>query len=82
VFFAGTPLESVEKGSVVECQLDAGAGGSIAVLLPPASAEQLADSSQAVGIVGWIVDSPASHVTGYTGDAPQAIWVSRILALE
>jgi hypothetical protein len=82
VFFAGNPLESAEKGSVVECQLDTGAGGTVVVLLPQASAEQLADSSKAIGIVGWIVDSPASHVSGYTGDAPQAIWASRILALE
>jgi hypothetical protein len=82
VFFAGTPLESVEKGSVVECQLDTGAGGTVAVLLPQTSAAQLADSSKAIGIVGWIVDSPASHVTGYTGDAPQAIWAGRVFALE
>ena len=37
----------------------------------PASAEQLANSSKPIGIVGWIVDSPAKLVNGYTGDAPE-----------
>jgi hypothetical protein len=82
VFFAGSPRQSAEKGTVVEYQFDLDANASVIVLLPPAGAEQLADSSKPIGIVGWIVDSPAKLVNGYTGDAPQAIWASRVLPLE
>jgi hypothetical protein len=82
VFFAGSSLRCAEKGTVEECQFDVGSDETVIVLLPPADAEQLANTSKPVGIVGWIVDSPAKIVSGYTGDAPRAIWVSRLLPLE
>ena len=82
VFFAGTPLSGVDKGSVVECRVDLGGGAALSVLVPQARADRLTESARPVAVVGWIVDRPAAQVAGYTGAAPQAIWVSRLIPLD
>jgi hypothetical protein len=82
VFFAGIISQQSEQGTVIECQVSESASETVVVLVPLAHAEQVANSSAPVGIVGWIVDSPAEKVSGYTGTAPQAIWAGRLLALE
>jgi hypothetical protein len=82
VFFAGRPLQNAEHGSVVECQMDAGTGEPITILLPTGTADQLTNSSKPVGIVGWIVDAPAKKISGYTGDSPRAIWARCVLPLD
>jgi hypothetical protein len=35
-----------------------------------------------VGVVGWIVDNPAEKVSGYTGEAQQAIWAGQLIPLQ
>jgi hypothetical protein len=82
IFLAGSISGAEAKGSVTEASVDLGTRQSLKVLLPPALAEQLATASQPVGVIGWIVDRPAEGVTGYTGDAPQAIFVSRLIPLQ
>jgi hypothetical protein len=82
VFFGGTLALHVDKGSVVECQFDLGNGQMLTVLAPAAAAAQLAESSHPLGVVGWIVDNPAAHVSGYSGDARQAIWAGQLIPLE
>jgi hypothetical protein len=82
IFLAGSISGAEAKGSVTEASVDLGAAQPLKVLLPPALAEQLATASQPVGVVGWILDRPADGVTGYTGDAAQAIFVSRIIPLQ
>jgi hypothetical protein len=82
VFFAGSIGPRTEAGSVAEFPVRLGASDAVSILVPTSLADRLAESSGPVGIVGWIVDAPAENVNGYTGDAPQAIWVSRVLALR
>ena len=83
VFFAGTIASGVNKGSVVECGVELGTGTTLTVLVPQHDAESLTEAADGpVGIVGWIVDRPAAQVTGYMGDTPQAIWVSRLISLK
>jgi hypothetical protein len=83
VFFAGTVSSGVKKGSVVECGVQLRTGSSLRVLVPQQHADALAEATASpFGVVGWIVDRPAAQVRGYTGDAPQAVWVSRLIALE
>ncbi len=82
VFFAGTIVGEVGKGSVVECRIDLGGGQELTILVPKTRAEGLDHAGRPVGVVGSIVDSPALHVTGYEGDATQAVWVGRIIPLE
>ena len=82
VFFAGAVVSGTNQGSVVECSVDVGGGTSLIVLVPQQHAELLTDPGRPVGFVGWIVERPAGQVTGYTGDAPQAIWASRLISLE
>ena len=82
VFFAATVASAVDKGTVVECSADVGAGQRLVVLVPQAHAAQLTEQGRPLGIIGWILDGPTTQVNGYTGDAPQAVWASRIIALE
>jgi hypothetical protein len=82
IFLAGSISGAEAKGSVTEASVDLGTGQPLKVLLPPALAEQLATASQPLGIVGWLVDRPADQVAGYAGDAPQAIFVSRLIPLQ
>jgi hypothetical protein len=81
VFFGGTVARNVEQGSVAECQFDLGDGQTLTVLVPPAAAGELSDSAQPLGVVGWIVDNPAEQVSGYTGDAQQAVWARQLIPL-
>jgi hypothetical protein len=82
VFFAGRLISEVDKGSVVECQFDVGGREALIVVVPQDSTDQLAQRSRSLGIVGWIVDKPAEGVSGYTGEAKQAVWASRLIPLE
>jgi hypothetical protein len=82
VFFAAALTGGAQAGSVIECSGAIAAGQSLPILLPPALADRLADSSRPLGIVGWIVDQPAEHITGYAGQAQQAIWVGKLIPLE
>jgi hypothetical protein len=82
IFFAGTLAEPVEKGPVVECQVDLGVGGEpLTILVPRQLAAGIVPGGQPIGIVGSIVDSPNPQVSGYNGTAPRAIWVSHLIAL-
>jgi hypothetical protein len=82
VFFAGTLINEVDKGSVVECQFDVGGPAPLMVVVPQNNIDQLTQRSRPLGVVGWIVDSPAEQVSGYTGEAKQAIWASQLIPLE
>jgi hypothetical protein len=82
VFFAGIAGRIAEKGPVVECQFNVGASETAIVLLSPERAAEFRASLKPLGIVGWIVDSPVEKISGYTGDATQAIWAGHILELE
>ena len=82
VFFAGTVIGESSKGQVVECRVDLGAGDPLTILVPDTLAKGLDNSGRPLGIVGSIVDSPAQHVSGYDGDAPQAVWVGRLIPLD
>lgn len=81
-FFAATLTNSEKAGTVVECTAELEGGQSLQVLVPPALADRLGDSSRPLAVVGWIVDQPAEHVAGYTGSAPQAIWAGNLISLE
>jgi hypothetical protein len=82
VFFAGEISQQIGKGSVLECQVDLGAGEPLTILVPKSRAELLDHATGPVAVVGSIVDSPAQNVAGYEGDATQAVWVGQILPLE
>ena len=82
VFFGGTVTQDVDKGSVVECQVDIGDGQAMTVLVPPAAGKQLSESPQPLGVIGWIVDNPATQVGGYTGEARRAIWAAHLIPLQ
>jgi hypothetical protein len=82
VFFGGTVTRDVQQGSVVECQLDLGDGQALTVLVPPAAGKPLSESPQPLGVIGWVVDDPATQVSGYTGAAPRAIWAARLIPLQ
>jgi hypothetical protein len=81
VFFAGSVQTSEPKGSVAECIIEFG-GQSLPVLVPAAAAEQVKGSATPVAVVGWIVNDPAKNVAGYTGNAPQAVFATKLLPLE
>jgi hypothetical protein len=82
VFFGGTLARDTEKGSVTECQFDPGDGQTLTVLVPPAAAKELSGSARPLAVIGWIVDNPSEQVSGYTGDAPQAIWAGQLIPLD
>jgi len=82
IFFAGAVASSSNQGPVVECRIDTGAGDPLTILVPTALADQLDRSGGTLGIVGSIVDNPRERVTGYTGNAPQAIWVGKLIPLD
>jgi hypothetical protein len=81
IFFAGGVQSQANKGSVVECEVDLG-GRAFTVLVPRSSAAALPQAADAVAVVGWLVDRPADTVSGYTGDASQAIFAGHIIPLE
>jgi hypothetical protein len=82
VFFAGTVGDPTPKGMVVECQLNLDSGAPLTILAPRSTADRLPSASGTVGVVGSIVDSPAQHVSGYEGNATQAVWVGSLISLE
>ncbi|MEX0611914.1 MAG: hypothetical protein WD229_07320, partial [Pirellulales bacterium] len=83
VFFAASLTNPQNAGSVIECNASLETGqSSFTILVPATLADRLGDSSRPLGIVGWIVDKPAEHVTGYTGQAPQAVWATTLIPLE
>jgi hypothetical protein len=82
VFFGGTVTRDVQQGSVVECQFDLGNGEALTVWVPPAASKPLSESPQPLGVIGWIVDDPATQVSGYTGEARRAIWAARLVPLQ
>lgn len=82
VFFAGTIDSQVGRGTVVECRVNLGAGEPLTLLLPKSRSSELDNVTGLVAVVGSIVDSPAQKVTGYDGDATQAIWVGRLIPLN
>jgi hypothetical protein len=81
VFFAGALASKVEKGGVAECQFDLGDQAMLTVIVPAAKAGTLVELERPLGVVGWIVDKPADQ-SGFTGEAPQAIWAARLIPLD
>jgi hypothetical protein len=82
VFFAGQVSGQKAAGSVVESEVDLGAGKRLTILVPPTLEGRLSSASKPAAMVGWIVDRPTESVHGYTGTAPQAIFVNRLIPLE
>jgi hypothetical protein len=82
VFFGGAVTAQQEAGSVVECQVKLDGGQAVTVLVPPSAAGQSLDAAQPVAIVGWIVDNPKAHVSGYTGSAQRAIFARSFMPLQ
>jgi hypothetical protein len=82
LFFAAT-LTGVQKaGDVAECGAALETGEAFPLLMPASLADSVADLSRPVGIVGWLVDQPRKQIAGYAGQAEQAVWVGKIIALE
>jgi hypothetical protein len=81
-FFAGTVAGHEVSGSVVECKVDLGGGQTVTVLVPSAGAGETLSSSKPLAIVGWYIDKPAEHVSGYTGNAPRAFFARKLISLE
>ena len=82
VFFAASLTNPKDAGTVTECEGVLETGQSTTLLVPTALTDRLEDSSRSWGIIGWIVDQPVEQVIGYTGQAQQAVWVSRFIPLE
>lgn len=82
VFFAGSVVAHDAKGSVSECSIDVGSGKPMQVLIPAAVGEQLKDTASPVVVVGSLVKDPAKKVEGYTGNAPQAVFATKLIPLE
>jgi hypothetical protein len=80
VMLVGKVVGRSTLGDVDECQLDTGQGARITLLVPTRRADTL-DMDQVLGIAGTIVEAPSDRVTGYTGSAPQAVWVHSVLRL-
>lgn len=38
--------------------------------------------AESIGIVGCVIEDPAQKITGYRGDTPRAVWVTRTLPLS
>jgi hypothetical protein len=82
IFFAGRVTNQVDKGTVVECQVDLGGGEPLTVLVAQEQADAIESSARPLGVLGWLVDEPSKNVHGYTGDAAQAVWAGHIISLE
>lgn len=80
VFFAGNVVVGDKQGSVVEGTVDIGAGQPLPVLLSPAMADK--PPTGPVAVVGYIIDKPADRITGYSGTAPQAVFVGKLIPLQ
>jgi len=82
VFLAGTTSGGEIVGDVYEYQLHAEDGAVRPILSPHPLESGTGGTSTQFGIVGTIVDRPAETVTGYSGDAWQAIWIGRAIPLD
>jgi hypothetical protein len=80
VFFAGAITDRVERGSLVECQIDLGTVGPLTVLVPKRLVDQLG-WSRSVGVVGSLIDRPAERIAGYQGPAMQVVWAKSLIPL-
>jgi len=81
VFFAGRVVNHANAGSVTEYTVELDGGRTLKVLAPALAAEQLQPKTMA--IVGWLVETPQSQVSGYTGGLKSpAIWATKLLPLE
>jgi hypothetical protein len=69
-------------GDVYEYQLSTENASSMVLLMahPPEGAATT--TGHTVAVVGTIVEQPAKRIPGYNGDAPRAIWVSRLIPLN
>jgi len=81
IFFAGTIVGRVERGTLTECQLDLGTGSTISVLAPTSIVDRLA-ANRAVAVVGSLIDKPAERIDGYSGSAPQVVWAKSLISLD
>jgi hypothetical protein len=82
VFFAASLSNPQQAGDTIECQAALESGQSLTLLVPPGLADRLDDSLRLVGVIGWIVDEPAAQLSGYAGDAKQAVWVGKLIPVE
>ncbi len=80
VFFTGAVAIHDKQGSVVEGSVDMGSGQPLPVLLPPALADK--PPTGPVAVVGYVVDKPSERIPGYTGTAPQAVFVTKLIPLQ
>jgi hypothetical protein len=82
IFFAASLENPQNAGTVVEATAALESGESLTLLLARDRLRGVEDSSRPLGVVGWIIDAPAKQVDGYTGQAPQAVWVGKLVPLE
>lgn len=82
VFFAGEPKGMVKIGSVFETRFTLSDGQEVVVLCEESFAGKRFKDAVEIGIVGEVVDSPATQIQGYTGEAEQAVWAARTYALK
>jgi hypothetical protein len=82
VFLAGTIHGGDIAGDTYEYQLSTEAGGDLKLLLPRPLDTHVAAAGHPVGIVGSIVDNPASKISGYTGSSAHVIWVHDVISLD
>jgi hypothetical protein len=80
VFFAGAITDRVERGPLIECQIDLGTVEPLTVLVPKHLVDQLG-WSRTVGVVGSLIDRPAERIAGYDGLATQVVWAKSLLPL-
>ncbi|MEX2171944.1 MAG: hypothetical protein WD851_21670 [Pirellulales bacterium] len=77
VFFAGKVLSSQQSGSAHEVQLELVDGATVTVLTPEPS-----PLDGTVGVVGSILEQPATRITGYSGTAERAVWSRLMFPLD
>jgi hypothetical protein len=82
VFFAGTASGGQIAGDVYEYEVATEEGSKFTLLAAEPIEPSGEDSDRPVGIVGAIVDDPAENISGYSGTAERAIWLTRAIPLE
>ncbi|MGD9635028.1 MAG: hypothetical protein AB7G28_18165 [Pirellulales bacterium] len=81
VFLAGTLSGGEIAGDVYQYQLETEDHSTLTLLSAEPLDPAVESSLNPAGIVGSIIDHPAG-VTGYTGTADRAIWVTQAIPLE
>ena len=82
VLFSAAPVGSDTEGELAVYRFELG-GEEVTVV----TAEPVVTRSQSwtkpgpVGVVGVVVDQPASNLSGYDGNEPRVIWAPRLLTL-